>query len=164
MEFEVIHPYDASVERVHAAKRTPEFWQRKYEALGQRQVEVLECAEQGALFRIRTRREVPVNVPSFAKKIIAPFNSLIQTDEWAPADGDQRQGSWTVEVIDRPIALRGIMRLVPRGPDSCHELIRGEVEVSVRLVGGMVARFLAGDTERGLAEEHRFTQQYLAGA
>lgn len=153
--------YEGDADRVFALFSDEAFLRKKYGALGHTNFQVLECAQKGDVFTIKTRRDVPVAVPGFAAKVIKPVNTVTQTEEWNVA-GPIRQGKWKVEAPGVPIHIGGTMRLVPQGAASTHE-IRGEVKVSIPLIGKKIAEFVGGDAAKSVREEYRVTKEALAG-
>ena len=88
-------------------------------------------------------RELPAGAPGFLAKLLPKDGRVVQTDEWAPADGDGvRSGTWRVEIPGVPARLGGTLRLEPSGTGSQY-LVEGETKVSVPLVGGRAESFIA---------------------
>ena len=162
-QFEDTHHYpETPVEKLFALFSRPEFWQQKYAAMGHLETEIRQC-EQGpdGILRIETRRLVPLKVPRVARKIISPFNEVLQHDRWLPSEAGERAGTWQVEVVGRPVEVSGTSRLVPDGQGGCRNHVSGQLTISVPVVGGVAARLLVGDARRALAEDYRFNTEYL---
>ena len=156
------HTYAAPVAAVVDMLRDPEATVAKYEGMGHRDVEVLECAGDAAGLRIRTSRVVDVDLPGFAKKVLRPTNTLVQADEWRAGEDGGWDGTFAVDVHGSPVQLSGTMRLVP-GEDPCiHEVTIG-VNVKVPLIGGRIADWAAkNDVQRTLEAEFAFGDAWLA--
>ena len=88
MPFSGDETYDAAVDDVIALFTDPAVIRDRYEAAGDRDIEILECGPQGDGFVIRTSRTVDVDIPGFAKKVLKPTNTMIQTDTWGARDLD----------------------------------------------------------------------------
>src|SRR3954469_22916478 len=112
----------------------------RYEGMGHRDVTVLECTRTATSLRVRSSRVVDVELPSFAKKVLKPTNTMVQTDEWN-ADGDTWTGTFAVEVQGAPVRINGTMQLDPEGDKSTHS-VTINMDVKVPLVGGKIADWI----------------------
>ena len=99
-------------------------------------------------------RELPQGAPGFLARLLPKDGRVVQTDEWAPADGSgTRSGTWKVEIPGAPARLGGTMRREPTDAGSRYT-IEGDVKVSVPLVGGKAEGFIAEMVKRLAAKEH----------
>ncbi len=160
MSKQVETAYDSrgNVESVFATLTSPEWAQRKAERLrdGTQLVRREEQPDGGVLFEVS--RELPGGVPGFLERFLPKDGRVRQTDEWGPATGGERHGTWRVEIPGAPARLGGTMRLEPLAA-GCRYTIEGDVKVSVPIVGGKAEGFigdlvvkLAGK-EAGLLED-----------
>jgi hypothetical protein len=155
------HLYAAPPDAVFAAMTTPEVLVEKYEFLGHHDVKILEHDMKGGVVSIRSRRGVPMEVPSFAKRFFSPINVVQQHDEWDPADDEGiRRGTWQVVARGVPVTAGGTLRLAA-APGGTSVQMRGEVHCSVPLVGGRIAEFVANDVMRTMHGEEAFNDEYL---
>jgi hypothetical protein len=162
MEVRGSHTYAAPVEAVIAMLRDPVATTAKYEGMGHRDVEVLACTAEGDSIRVQTSRVVDVDLPGFAKKVLKPTNTLVQTDVWRAGDGDAWQGTFDVDVHGSPVNISGTMRLVP-GTTTCTHDVTIAVSVKVPLVGGRIADWAGkNDVQRTLDAEYAFGDRWLA--
>ena len=86
MGFSGDQTYQAPVEAVIALFVESNVVRARYEAAGDRDIEILECGPDGDGFVIRTSRTVDVDLPGFARRVLKPTNTLVQVDRWGPAD------------------------------------------------------------------------------
>ncbi len=108
-------------------------------------------------------RELPEGAPGFLARLLPADGRVVQTDDWAPADGSgARSGTWTVELPGVPARLGGTMRLDPAG-DGVRHLVEGEAKVSVPLVGGKAEVFVAEMVGRLGAKEGELLQSVVRG-
>jgi len=157
------HTYAAAPETVFAAMTTPETLVAKYTALGHDRIEILEHTVKGGAVSVRSRREVPMDVPGFAKKFLSPKNTVDQHDRWeAPAADGTRKGTWEVVARGVPVKVGGTLRLAPGPKGTTVVEISGEVTCSVPLLGGKLASFVGGDVQRTLTAEEEFQDGHLA--
>ena len=152
----------ADVETVFGILTSPQWPERKAESLhdGSRVVRREERAEGGLLLAVS--RELPGGVPGFLEKFLPKDGRVLQTDEWEPADGATRRGTWRVEIPGAPARLGGTMRLEQVAGGSRYT-IEGDVKVSVPLIGGRAERFIADMVARLAAKENDLLQSSLPG-
>ena len=141
-----------SVEAVFGTLTAASWAQRKADALrdGSRVVQREDRPDGGLLFVVS--RELPSGVPGFLERFLPADGRVVQTDDWAPARGGERHGSWRVEIPGAPARLGGTMRLEPL-PVGSRYTIEGEVSVKVPLVGGKAERFIAEMVHKLAAKE-----------
>lgn len=163
MEFSVTHTYPRSAAAVFAVLTDFDCAHDKYEALGHSDVELVsrEEDEDGEVTLV-TRRVVPLELPGFAKKVLAPRQSVIQTDTWSAADSDGvRTGTFTAVAKGAPVQIRGTMYLAPNSARRCTNVINVTVECRIPLLGGKIASFVAGDTRKVVDNEQTWVRDHL---
>ena len=139
-----------------------ESWaQRKQDALrdGSRVVRREEKADGGVLLVVS--RELPAGVPGFLERFLPQDGRVTQTDDWGPASGGSRSGTWKVEIPGAPAKLGGTMRLEPT-PTGSRFVVDGTVEVKVPLVGGKAEGFIAGMVTKLAAKEAEVLRSALS--
>jgi hypothetical protein len=153
--------YPASVAEVVAMLRDESATVEKYESMGHREVRILALDAGEDALTITSSRVVDVDLPGFAKKVLKPTNTMVQTDEWRRAGDDRWDGTFAVEVKGAPVRIAGTMRLTPDG-DGCRHEVTIDFQVKVPIVGGKVADWAAkNDGQRTLAAEFAFNDQRL---
>ena len=121
-----------------------------------------EARPDGGLLLV-VSRELPKGAPGFLAKLLPRDGRVLQTDEWAPADGSgTRTGTWRVEIPGAPARLGGTMRVEPSGTGSQYVVV-GEAQVSVPLVGGRAEAFIAEMVGALGRSEGELLQQSLRG-
>lgn len=154
--------YDAPPDKVFATFCDENFVRAKYAALRYPEFDVLECTSSDAGATIKTRRLVPANVPSFAKKLFGETTEMIQTDTWGPADSSgRRSGTWVIEVPGKPVGAKGTIVLEPTASGSVVT-IDGELKASVPLIGGKLEGFAGGEAQKTLGDEYTFAKSWIA--
>ena len=162
MKIEDTHTYDASVEDVLEMFGDPDAVVARYEGMGHRDIEVLECKRLKKSLVVRTRRVVDVELPGFAKKVLKPTNTMEQTDSWTPGADGSWDGTFEVEV-DSPVELSGTMRLEPLGGQSKMTLAI-TMNVKVPLVGGKIADWAGkNDVRTTMDAEFAAGDAWIAG-
>jgi hypothetical protein len=169
MPFSGDQTYGAAVDDVFALFTDPAVIRARYEAAGDRDIEILECGPQGGpggeVFVIRTSRTVDVDIPSFARKVLKPTNTMIQTDTWSARDLDgARDGDFDIEVKGAPVHVSGAMRIEPtRDGAGTRHTVDGTLDVKVPLIGGRVAKWAEGPSQQRLDREYTFHRDRLQG-
>jgi uncharacterized protein YndB with AHSA1/START domain len=163
MRMHLEHHYDADVETVFALITDPDFMTRKYTAVGGTNVAVDRSEEDGGGCELVTRRTVTVDLPGFAKRVMQPSNTAIQTENWAPADGNgARVCSYHVEIQGMPSKVTGTLKLSAEGTGTKQD-IDADVKVSIPLIGGKLEKFAIETGKADLGQQVDFTIAELAG-
>lgn len=156
------HTYAAPVDVVLDMYADPAAIVSRYERMGHRDIEVLECVRTDESLRVRTSRVVDVDLPGFARKVLSPTNTMVQTDEWSRADDGTWDGAVDVEVKGAPVRMSATMRLVPEGEDATMH-VTVSMSVKVPLVGGRIADWAGkNDVPRTMDAEFAAGDAWLA--
>jgi uncharacterized protein YndB with AHSA1/START domain len=162
MKMTVTHHFDADVETVFALMSDPDFMARKYADQGATDIQV-DSDHRSDAPTIVSRRKVTVDLPGFAKRVMQPTNTVVQTDEWAAADTDGRRVcSYRVEVQGVPSRIDGTLTLTPDAGGTRQDVV-AEVKVSIPLVGGRLEKFAVDSGVKTLEQEAAFTASVLKG-
>jgi uncharacterized protein YndB with AHSA1/START domain len=158
----VTHDFDADVETVYALASDPDFIRRKYADQGATDI-ALDTELRGGNPKHVIKRKVTVDLPGFAKKVMSPTNTVVQTDDWAAAGPDgSRVCIYSVDVQGVPSRINGTVTLSPHDGGTRQD-IEAEVKVSIPLLGGKLERFAVDSGTKVLEEEAAFTAAELAG-
>ena len=163
MKMTVTHRFDADVETVYRKLSDQEFMARKYADQGATDI-VVDSDRRDDGPTIVSRRKVTIDLPGFAKKVMAPTNTVVQTDEWAPADdAGRRVCRYKVEVQGVPSRIDGTVTLSPDG-DGTREDVVADVKVSIPLLGGKLEKFAVESGVKTIEQEAAFTVKELTGS
>ncbi len=161
MELTRSHTYGATVEEVIDMLADADAVTQRYSGMGHRDIDVRECERTDDSARIVTSRVVDVDLPGFARKVLAPTNTMVQTDEWR-RDGDSWAGTFQVRVEGAPVEMSGTLSLTPDGDSSVYE-VTTTMKVKVPLVGGKIADWAGkNDVPRTLQAEFDANDEWLA--
>ena len=161
MELTRSHTYGATVEEVIDMLADADAVTQRYSGMGHRDIDVRECERTDDSARIVTSRVVAVDLPGFARKVLAPTNTMVQTDEWR-RDGDSWAGTFQVRVEGAPVEMSGKLSLTPDGDSSVYE-VTTTMKVKVPLVGGKIADWAGkNDVPRTLQAEFDANDEWLA--
>lgn len=157
----VSHRYAADVESVYALMSDPAFIKRKYAALGATDTSVEHEDRDGAAHNV-IHRKVTIDLPGFARKVMQPTNTLVQVDDWAPADAaGTRVCRYTVEVQGVPSRITGTLTLSADGDGGTRQDVDADVKVSIPLLGGRLEKFAVDSGVKLLEEDAAFTAAAL---
>lgn len=135
----------------------------KFEAMGHRDVEVLETERSETSIRIVIRRQVDVEVPSFARRVLHPTNTVRSTDVWTEQADGSFAGTFELDAPGVPIEVVGTTSLRAAG-EVTEYIIGVELTVRVPLIGGRIASVASGMIERQLTEEFELGDAWLASS
>jgi hypothetical protein len=158
----VTHHFGADVETIYALMAAPDFLTRKYTDQGSTDISI-DNDDRGGSALNKIRRKVTVDLPGFAKKVMSPTNTVVQTDDWAQPDGQGRRVcTYSVEVQGVPSRIDGTVTLSPDG-DGTRQDIEAEVKVSIPLLGGKLEKFAVDSGKKALQQEADFTTAEISG-
>jgi hypothetical protein len=161
MDFRGTETYPTGLDETWALVTDREVAVERYQAAGHTDIEILEWGDDGDGFVMKTKRVVHLDLPGFAKKVLKPANTMIQTERWGPVVDGSRESQFEVEVQGAPVKIAGTSRLTPdEGGTTRHE-VDGRLDVKVPIVGGKIANWAGGDTQRELDAELSFNRQRL---
>ena len=162
MDVKRSHTFAAPIEAVIAMLGDPDATTAKYDGMGHRDIEILDCVIGDGTVRVESSRVVDVDLPGFAKKFIKPTNTMHQTDEWHELDDGTWDATFAVDVEGAPVELSGTMRLTP-GEGTCTQDVTITMHVKVPLVGGKIADWAGkNDVPKTLEAEFAFGDAWLA--
>jgi len=160
MKIKQTHKYKQDVETVYALLTNPDFVATKYDAIGSRNIEIVQYGEDAdGDFIMESLREIHSALPDFARKFLGEWNSVRQTEIWE-ADGDGYLCSFTVDAEDAPVKIAGTQVLSPVA-SGCVNEVNLNVTCSIPLLGGKLAKVVGGDADSNMAAEYDYTKKQL---
>lgn len=159
MEFKLKHAYKQSVDVLFKAFGTKSVLEKKYAALGARNIEIDTCKLTKSGLTTKFTREVPTNVPGLLKKFLGEWNHVTQEEHWTGTTGKHYESSFTVSFKGVPVSISGTMVLSAEGK-GCTNTVVLDVTSSVPLIGKKLAEFIG---ETAVAEGEK-EYQYLKSA
>jgi hypothetical protein len=162
MQLSGSHTYAASIDDVLTMLGDSGATKAKYESMGHRDIDVIDCTRLNGTLHVESTRTVDVDLPGFAKKVLKPTNTMHQNDEWHEVGDGSWEGVFGVEVAGAPIELSGVMRLVA-GDGTCTHDVTITMNVKVPLIGGKIADWAGkNDVKRTLDAEFAFGDEWLS--
>ncbi len=161
MEVTASHSYDATLDEVFDFFSDEQRIIAKYQALGARNVELLELQGDEASVVVKTRRDVPATVPSVLKTLLGEFNTLLQSERWEPDEEDNLVCHFSVEIMGVPVALQGQMHLMDVGEGTVNQ-VSLSISSALPLIGKKLVAFVATDCSDAMNAEYAYIKQQLA--
>jgi hypothetical protein len=119
------------------------YFERKYQDLGFKNIEVLEHTADARKFRIKVRYSAPNSapIPDFAKKFLGENNVITQSDTW---DLEKKTGRIEAEIKGVPVKVVADMKLADEGGGSANTL-KWNLSCGIPFIGGKLEEVVAGD-------------------
>lgn len=159
MDMRESHTYPGTLDDLWAMQTSAEYQKEKLTAIGNGNVEIVECGPSGSGFKLVIKMDVTADMPGFVAKVLPATNRITQTWEWNNTTGDERTGSWKVD-SGTPVQASGTMSLKADG-DKTVETIIGKVKCGIPLVGGKIADFVGNAAADGVRKDQAYTDAKL---
>lgn len=161
MEFSETHVFDAPIEQVWAMFTDEAAHVAKFEFMGHRNIEVKECEKTDDSLRIVVSRDVSVDLPSFAKRVLKPTNTVVSTDLWKDNGDGTYGGTFSADAKGAPIDVKGTTRIEPTADGKTKYTVVTDLRVNVPLIGGKITNFAKGNVEQQMKDEFACGDSWL---
>jgi hypothetical protein len=162
MDLTSAHHFDRPFADVWAMYLDPHAHVAKYEHMGHREVSISSVAQVPDSLAITIVRQVDIDVPGIAKKVISPSNTVTSADRWELVAPGSARGTTEVDIRGVPIQSSGSTSLVDDGAGGCDAMVTLSVKVKVPLIGEKVAGALRPQLEQQLEAELAASEAWLA--
>ena len=153
MEFTHQHIFGASLDRAVEMLADPDFAHERARASGAADSEAWVDGTANTAFTVSIRRTVPAtSIPSEFRSFVGRDLHVRYTEAWQAPSGDDRIGTFAVEIVGAPGHVGGALGLTPQA-DDCEFLATGEVKVAIPLFGAMVEKAVMDAVLKGLVLE-----------
>ena len=161
MQFTDKHSYDKPAATVLKMFSDKAYFEKKYAALGYRNVEVLEHKLDAKKFRIKVRYTAPNSapVPDFARKFLGETNVVTQTDAW---DLEKKTGRLEAEIKGVPVKVAADMKLADEGAGAANTL-KWNLDCGIPFVGGKLEQLVAADIQSKAKGDLAKSREILKG-
>src|SRR5258708_6534461 len=159
MQFNEKHTFDQPAATVLRMFSDRAYFEKKYQALGYRNIEVLEHSADARRFRIKVRYSAPNSapVPDFAKKFLGENNVVTQSDTW---DLDKKTGRLEAEIKGVPVKVAADMKLADEGGGSANTL-KWNLSCGIPLIGGKLEQIVGSDIQNKAKTDLARTREIL---
>jgi len=152
------HEYMHSTDTVFALFTDAKEIKAKQAALGARNIRVEECERNDDSAVVRFVRELPAEVPGILSKLLQPWNTVEQSEQWRSSGDGVYKADLTIDIANVPVTIKGTLELEPVD-DGCVNHIRLGVDSGIPFIGKTLADFVAKDCKRIIANEY----EYISG-
>ncbi|MDP3971839.1 MAG: DUF2505 domain-containing protein [Candidatus Nanopelagicales bacterium] len=159
-DFHNTDPYAGTPDQMWAMLSDQDYWQQKYDALGATDLQWHRFNADESTLAISSTRQVPANLPGFAKKIIGETALVTQSENWR-RDGDQLACDIEITTKGAPGGTTGTMKVTPDGNGSTWTA-DFTIKVSIPLVGGKLENLMLNETQESFRAEKEFNDAWLA--
>lgn len=153
--------FDADPATVYAMVTDQAYVQEKNERTGGQNVsaDVTDHGADGCT--IVVSRDLPAEIPSFAKKFVGEQISTVQTDNWGPVNDDgSYSAKFHVDFGKAPMEINGTMTITAEGDGSVLN-VDADVKASVPLVGGKLEGVASEQFDRAVRKEQEIGAEWL---
>jgi hypothetical protein len=151
------HYFEAPIEQVWAMFRNADSHVDKFRRVGHTNIEVQEYDASEEHVRLVIARDVSLELPGFAKKVLSPTNHVVSTDQWAAKGDGSYGGSFEAVTRGAPVHITGTTHIQQEGADRTRYDLTTAVDVRIPVLGKRLASWLATDLHE------QMEQQFLAG-
>jgi hypothetical protein len=144
--------YKQDPEAVFRFLTDPTRAKERAEAMGERDVQVTNDSNT-----VTSVRVVEAEIPSFAKKIFSPTNTVKDVKRW---DATSKKATFQVEIKGAPVTISGDISIKP-GTNGSEYKVNFDVQCKIPLLGGQISKHIAKLTEQGLQREWEWNQKML---
>ncbi|WP_203143015.1 DUF2505 domain-containing protein [Marinobacter mangrovi] len=163
MKFDVVHPYDASLDTVLGAFFDEQHIQDKNDRLGHRNVQVreLKCDDTAGKIVVEREMTTSVKVPGALAGFHREWNAVRQEEHWFRKDQGEWHCEFRVRIDGVPAKIQGNMQLKGAGGEACTNHVSLDVRCEIPLLGKKIAQFLVEDTRIKIEQEYDATRGML---
>jgi Protein of unknown function (DUF2505) len=159
--FDVSFESPATVEQVHSAFGTQDYWLARLAAFGgAKTLDSLGVDSDGTVTVTVTEDLRQGGLPRMLATLYRGDLNIMSTEKWRPEPDSRLCGEISVAVTGAPGSGHGAAVLAP-SEDGSRLNLSATVDFNVPLVGGRIERYVAGQFADGFTEIHRFTTNWI---
>ena len=160
MELAANSPHD--IRQIRAAFDDPDYWRARLAFVegGSPTLDTLDIDGAGTTTMQMTMRFGGDQLPGPLQRLRLGSLHVVQHEQWSAFDGTTVRGEITIHAPRTPLSGQGSVTMQPAGSGTA---LRGTavVDVSVPLIGGKIATFVAGLLADGIVDIVRVTDTWL---
>lgn len=155
MEIKGKHVYAQGVETVFKSFGDKAGIERRFKALGARNIQVQTCKLTQTSLDIAMSREVPVDAPSVLKKFLGEWNLATQEEHWTGSAAKGYTGELKITLKGVPVTITGKLFLSGNAK-GCINDVTMTFESGIPLVGKKLAEFVGSTAIAQMQKEYEF--------
>lgn len=153
--------FNADPATVYAMVTDQKYVVEKNERTGGQNVSA-KVEKDGDDITIVANRELPAEIPGYAKKFVGEKISTEQTDRWTgPNDDGSYNGTMDVTFGKAPLVVKGTFRIEAAGDGSTLD-VNAEAKASVPFVSGKLEGVVAEQFQRAVRKEEEVGNDWLS--
>ena len=164
MKMTMTHDFDHPIDEVWAMFSDAAAHVAKFEAMGHRDLEVIEEESSDDGLRMVIKRVTDLDVPSIAKKVLPSSPTVTTDDVWKDHGDGTYGGHFAVQMDGVPQRTKGTTSLTANDDGTTHYEVEIDVSVKVPLIGDKIAKASKGELEKQLNAEFAAGDAWLAQA
>ena len=165
MRFETSHVLPADLDRVMAMLRDRGYLDSSARASGALSWTNEVAGQQDGAFVVRSARHLPTDaVPPSLRQVLGARLEVKMVQAWTPVDVQQsRRATVTIDITGVPARCSGRIVVGTQNPSDHSTTVRQEwdIEVTIPLVGAMVAEKIAETLRNTVDAEHAAALSFL---
>jgi len=150
--------FNAPVDKVFGLLTDPKWLEARCMAMGELSASCKAKKSAGGI-AVTMNRRVRRELNAVISKVLSPESDIELEERWA-IEKDRRSGTFTLQVVGKPITVTAEFEVAPEGK-GCVYRIQHHAKVRVPLIGGVVEKFVMSQTEQGCADELNYLSDYL---
>lgn len=147
----------ASVDKAYALLTDAKWLETRCLALGE--LSAVCKTKKSPSVVVTMKRRVKRELNALISKVLNPESDIELEERWS-AEGKGHKGTLTLQIVGKPITVTGEFELVADGK-GCVYRIQHQAKVKVPLIGGVVEKFVLGQTEQGCADELDYLADFV---
>lgn len=160
MEVRDKHSYSQDIDTVFKHFSDAGQVKAKHEALGAKEINLVQFDASDSSLNVVLEREVPADVPGAMKKFLGEWNHVKQTETWSGTPGQGYKCDIAIEIDGVPVTINGTMELMPEG-EGCSNNVSLNFSCGIPLVGKKLAEFVGNHSKGAMQEEYRYIKSVL---
>jgi len=162
MDLTRTHHFDHPIDEVWAMLHHVDAHVAKFDHMGHRDIVVVSSEVSDDAIDLTIKRVLDIDVPSVARKILKPTNTVTSTDHWERAADGGCAGHYEVDIKGVPVDSHGTTKVVADDDgEGCTYTIDLAVKVKVPLIGDKIAGALRGQLEKQIDSEFDACEAWL---
>jgi hypothetical protein len=162
MEITASHHFDRTLADVWASYLDPDAHLARNAHMGYSNIELLTVERGDDTLAISIGRDVEVEVPSIARKVLHPKNHITSTDRWWRGAEGTCRGTSTLDIRGLPVESSAVATFEPDADGTgCTYTLVLTMRITVPVVGERVARALRGQLVEQLEAEFAAAEAWL---
>jgi hypothetical protein len=165
--FELSADYDDSVEDVHRAFGTEEYWRARLADIpvDDARLESLrvggDSGDDGTIDVVTLQMVRSHNLAALVKQLHRGDLCMRREETWGPVTDGVATASIVGSIVDTPVNVAGTAELSPNGDGGARLTFRITVAVRIPLIGGKVEKLIGTQLAALVTREQRFTTEWI---